>query len=163
LIAASKDEASRERVALLCRQGELRIALPLSFVVETMRPMPVRRLAGLPSFVLGVSVVRGAAVPVVDAGACIGARGPEDAAEPPARWVSVRSGSRSVVVAVSAVEGFASLAPAGAAARSPLLGALAASVIAEIAAADRELLVLLQAASILSDAEWQVFDGRGDE
>lgn len=53
--------------ALICRVRTWLCALPLAHVVETLRPLPVRGLAGAPSFVLGLALLRGQAVPVVDA------------------------------------------------------------------------------------------------
>src|SRR5690242_13991979 len=51
---------------VLCQAGTGRYALPVTRVVEIMRPPPVERLTGTPPYVLGVSVIRGAPVPVVD-------------------------------------------------------------------------------------------------
>ena len=44
-------------------------ALPLEHVVETMRPLPVEPLGDAPRFILGLSIVRGEPIPVVDVGA----------------------------------------------------------------------------------------------
>ncbi len=35
-------------------------------MLETMRPLPVEPMAGTPPFMLGISVVRGVAMPVAD-------------------------------------------------------------------------------------------------
>jgi len=60
--------------ALVCRVVELVCALPLEAVIETMRPLPIDALGAMPPFVLGVSVIRGAPVVVVDAGLLVGTR-----------------------------------------------------------------------------------------
>jgi len=51
---------------LLFRIGGRLCALRLESVLETMRPLPVEPMAGTPPFVLGISIVRGVAMPVVD-------------------------------------------------------------------------------------------------
>jgi purine-binding chemotaxis protein CheW len=64
-------ENSRARHFFLLAQSQtVYVALPLNRVIETMRPRPVQplRVEGLPEFVSGVAIVRGAAVPVIDVG-----------------------------------------------------------------------------------------------
>jgi chemotaxis signal transduction protein len=46
--------------------GARACAFPLHHVAETMRPLPIESVAGTPSFVRGVSVIRGVPTPVVD-------------------------------------------------------------------------------------------------
>jgi CheY-like chemotaxis protein len=46
--------------------GARACAFPLHHVGETMRPLPIKPLAGTPGFVCGVSVIRGTPTPVVD-------------------------------------------------------------------------------------------------
>lgn len=71
-------EASREQPeadagwALLTRVGARLCAVPLAHAVETMRLLPVSPLGDAPSFVRGLAVIRGVAVPVVDLGAVLG-------------------------------------------------------------------------------------------
>ena len=55
-------------LSLLCRVDTRLCALPLESIIETTRPLPIEPVAGAPDFVLGLSVVRGSAVPIVDAG-----------------------------------------------------------------------------------------------
>src|SRR5262245_46180333 len=89
----------RER-SLVCRVAGRLCALPLGSVIETMRPLPLRRVAGAPAFLLGIGIVRGEPVPVIDA-----ARLLADIAAPPTRYVSVRVGERRAVLAVEEVLG----------------------------------------------------------
>jgi purine-binding chemotaxis protein CheW len=71
-------EASREQPepdagwALLTRVGARLCAVPLAHAVETMRLLQVSPLADAPSFVRGLTIIRGVAVPVVDLGALLG-------------------------------------------------------------------------------------------
>jgi purine-binding chemotaxis protein CheW len=78
-----------------------RCAIPLEHVVETMRPLPVLPLAGAPQLVLGLAVVRGRPLPVVDAAALFGGSAPAAAG----RFVSLRAPGRQLVLAVGAVDG----------------------------------------------------------
>src|SRR6185295_1225682 len=85
---------------LLLIQARTRIcALPLDHVTETLRPLPIQPVPVAPPFILGLSVIRGEPVPVVDLGRLMGF--PE---EPRIRrLVSVRVGSRRAALAVEAV------------------------------------------------------------
>ena len=51
---------------LVVMVGSRACAFPLHHVAETMRPLPIKRVAGTPGFVCGVSVIRGTPTPVVD-------------------------------------------------------------------------------------------------
>jgi purine-binding chemotaxis protein CheW len=46
-------------------------ALPLCAVSEVMRPLPIEPFAGTPPFVVGASIVRGRATPIVDLAALL--------------------------------------------------------------------------------------------
>ena len=59
------EQASGEQ-SVLVQAGLHLCALPLGAVIETLRPLPLRPLAGAPAGVLGVAVVRGSPVPVID-------------------------------------------------------------------------------------------------
>ena len=78
---------------LVCRCGAQACALPIEHVVETSRPLPIRDLAGTPEYVLGVSMLRGEPVPVVDGGRLMGSGG-----SPVGRFVSLRVESRRVAL-----------------------------------------------------------------
>ncbi len=85
---------------LIMTVGARRCALPVAHVIETMRPLPIEPVAAAPAFVLGVAVVRGAPVPVVDLAAMQGLDGAEVG-----RFVTVDAGGRTVALAVSGVVG----------------------------------------------------------
>jgi len=91
---------------LLVRAGTLTCALPLSHVVETMRPLPIEPLANAPAFVRGLSIIRGAPVPVVDLGALLNT----PSSRPPPRFVTVRAGERRVALAVDGILGLRDIA-----------------------------------------------------
>ena len=141
--------------ALLVRAGGRVCALPLAAVVETMRPLRVEPLAGAPDFVLGLAIVRGAPVPVVDLGACLsGERGPAGLT----RFVTLRLGERRVSVALEAVIGVRSLDRAALEGAPALLGDGRSGAIAAIGRLDRELLLVLDAARILPPAAWDAVE-----
>src|SRR5688500_14337406 len=76
--------------------GNVTWAVAARDVIEVMRPLPCEPLAGVPPFVLGVSVVRGSAIPVVDAARLVG--GPPAVAT---RWITLRlAPARAAALAV---------------------------------------------------------------
>jgi purine-binding chemotaxis protein CheW len=133
---------------LLCRQRTNRLAFPIGHVIETMRPMAIEPVPHAPAFVQGVAVVRGAPVPVVDAGRLLGLPGVE-----PGRWVALRVGERSIVLAVEAVEGVRDFPVAGA--LPPLLFGRGADFVAAIGTIDAALLWVLEAIRIVPESVWQ--------
>jgi purine-binding chemotaxis protein CheW len=139
--------------SLVCRvQGRL-CALPLGHVMETMRPLPTEAFVGAPDFVLGLAVVRGAPVPVVDAAKLLGAAGVRID-----RFVMLKVGTRRIALGVEGVLGVRAL-PAGALQElPPLLQDAATDVVAAIGLLDAELLLVLRGTRLLSDADWSRVD-----
>src|SRR4051812_10230531 len=88
--------------------GRLLCALPLADVVETVRPLPVQPLAGAAAGLLGVAVIRGEAVPVVDAGRLLG-----DPEAVPSRFVPTATPRGTVAFATGEVVGVRAVAPGG--------------------------------------------------
>lgn len=142
---------------LFCRAGRLVCALPIAHVVEIMRPRPVDALAGTPPFVSGVSVVRGAPIPVVNVGCLLDQTG-----EPsmPGRFVTVRLGSRHAALAFDAVLGVRAMHRSPAAPLPPLLRDAGAGVVSAIHALDSELLVVLESARAVPSAAFTQIDAR---
>ena len=48
--------AASGHLYVMARVGGIRCALPLAAVIETMRLLPVERIAGAPAWILGVSI-----------------------------------------------------------------------------------------------------------
>ncbi len=136
-------------LALVCRTRSLLCALPLRQVVETMRPLPVEPLAGAAPFVRGVSLIRGAPVPVVDLGALLL---PSEAADP-TRFVTLRLGSRRLAVALEAVLGVRAL-PEALSSLPPLLADASAESVSALGRLDQELLVVLEATRLVPGPVW---------
>ena len=152
-------------LSLLCRVRERLCSLPLEHVVETMRPLPVQPLAGAPPFVRGVSIVRGAAVPVVDLGVVLGTDDPPR----PTRFVTIRTGRTGstgegkVALSVEAVLGVRELALASLRDLPRLLSETAANVVYAIGNLDTDLLFALQTMHVVPDSVWQNLRNQGIE
>ncbi len=140
---------------LICRTGATLCGLPVGLVIETMRPLPVEPLAGMPSFVRGLSVIRGIPTAVVDAGALLATR--ENAGA--TRFVTLRAGGRQVALAFEAVLGVRSLSGASFEDLPPLLRDAGAELVSAIGTLDAELLIVLRSARILSDEAWRTLGG----
>jgi purine-binding chemotaxis protein CheW len=137
---------------VLVRAGARICALDVRQVIETMRPLPVAPLPGMPSFVLGAAVIRGGAVPVVDLDAFLG----PSAGAAPRRLVLVRCGARAAALAVDEVLGVAALDPSRVTSQ-PLL---AGGAIEAVGALDRELLVVLEGARVVPPDAWRAISER---
>jgi purine-binding chemotaxis protein CheW len=143
-------------LALVCRSGSILLALPLDSVAETMRPLPIEPLAEQPCFVRGVSVVRGAPVPIVDVAALLGT----GAEAPPRRVVTLNLGVRQVGLALDAVIGVRAISVERLKDVPPLLLEAAAEVVEGIAALDDQLLLALRGAFVVPPSVWSSIDAR---
>jgi purine-binding chemotaxis protein CheW len=123
-----------------------------------MRPLPLEALKEMPSFVEGLSIVRGAPVPVVDLARLMG----HESKARRTRFVVVRVHQRYVALAVDRVIGVGAI-PLGATALPSLLGEANAELIAAVGSLDARLLVVLKSGLILPEAAWQAFEARGGE
>jgi purine-binding chemotaxis protein CheW len=124
-----------------------------------MRPLPLEPIPGMPSFLLGVSVIHGAPTPVVDLAAVLGG----SPAVAPTRFVVLRLGERVVALAVDGVTGVRELDATRLQEMPPLLRSASADVIEAIGTLDARLLVALRATRILPDATWdalEAYEGR---
>lgn len=139
---------------LLLRAGTLLCALPARSAIETMRPLPVAPVAGVPPWVRGVARVRGMPTPVVALAALL-----QGGAPPPGmRWVTVCADGRVVALDVDAVAGVRSLSATAASALPPLLQGAAAEAITTVGALDRALLVVLEAGRLVPPDAWAALE-----
>jgi purine-binding chemotaxis protein CheW len=143
----------RHELSLLCRVGDLLCALPLEHVEEAMRPLAVEAIAGVPSFVRGLAVVRGTPIPVVDAAALICRQ-----ASHPTRFVTVKTGSRRVALAVDAVVGVVEIPPGSLDALPLLFQDTSLDVISAIGTLDAELLVVLRSSRLIPEELWAALE-----
>jgi purine-binding chemotaxis protein CheW len=148
----------RERKELLVVEaGGLRAGIPLPHVREIMRPLPIAELASAPAFVLGLAVIRGASIPVVDLGAVLGRAAPRGAC---GRFVSIAVDGRAIALAVQAVTGILELEPSAVSALPPLLSRTAGEVVEELALDDAALLLVLRTARLVPDTSVEAEEAR---
>ncbi|NVB81931.1 MAG: chemotaxis protein CheW [Kofleriaceae bacterium] len=135
------------RRVLTCRIGRRRCALPIEAVIETMRPLPLEPIADGHETVLGVAVIRSKPTVVVDLGRLLGGE-----SMPPARFVTIRTGPRTVALAVEEVLGVETLAEGALHALPPLL-ATSSSAVVSLGNVDRDLLVVLEASRLAPEED----------
>jgi purine-binding chemotaxis protein CheW len=133
-------------MCLICRAGTQLCALPIEHVIEIMRGLPVEPIAGAPSYVCGLSVIRSAAVPVVDIGLLIG-----NLAVATARLVTIRVDTRTIALAVQSVLGISALENEAFEQLPLLLRDTANESVDAIGIRDDQLLFLLRSARLVPD------------
>lgn len=147
-------------VMLVTRVGGFACALPIAHVIETMRPLPVEPIGGAADDALalvdGLAMIRGAPVPVVDARRLLGVSGAAAT-----RFVVVRVAQRCVALAVDAVLDVKLIDGAALPSLPPLLGSVRRDLVSAIGALDRELLIVLDAARVLSEDSWRAIERGG--
>jgi purine-binding chemotaxis protein CheW len=156
--------AQENDLFLLCRIGSRIGALAIKDVRETMRPLSIEPLTGTPPFVLGVSIVRGSAVPVIDAGRLLDPSAlPSAAKTSPSseRFVSLKLGNRTAVLAVDAVLDIRSLGPGILAQVPPLLREAGEERVSVMGALDTQLLLVLEAARLVPELVWSEIKAAG--
>jgi purine-binding chemotaxis protein CheW len=148
-------------LVLLCRVGARLCGVPLEHVAETMRPLPADPVAGMPGFVLGLSVIRGAPVPVVDAFALLVGDAAGSVHPQPGRFVTLNVGTRTAALAVDEVLGVRGLPSEALADLPPLLSLAGRDVVDAVGMLDAELLLILSGARLVPAAVWQALDAGG--
>jgi purine-binding chemotaxis protein CheW len=147
----SSVEGGNSGLSLLCRVNTQWCALPLSQVIETMRPLPTTAIPGAPAFVDGVAIIRGAPVPVIDLSRLLGL-----GTAAATRIVCVRTEQGSIALTVAAVEGVRSIGPQSLQALPPLLQCADAQVIAAIGMLDAQLLLVMRTARLITQEVWNI-------
>jgi purine-binding chemotaxis protein CheW len=130
--------------SLLCLAGGKACALPLSQVIETMRPLPVEAFPNAPMFVSGLALIRGEPLPVIDLSALLGVQHASVA-----RFVTVKVAERRVALAVQAVLGVRDLSQALLVTLPPLLREANADRITAVGRLDSQLLFLLSSMQLV--------------
>jgi purine-binding chemotaxis protein CheW len=144
--------------ALVFRAGSFYCALPLGEVIETMRPLAARPLAGTPPYVLGLTILRGAPAPVLDMTRLL-----TGAETPVERYVAVRAGRGPIVCATGPVLGVRDVhvePPEGPAA---LLTGVSRALIAAVGTVGTEPLLLLHSIAAVPDEVWEAAGGTPSE
>jgi purine-binding chemotaxis protein CheW len=135
---------------LAIRVGARICAIPLSDVVEIMRPLPIEAWIGTTDVVRGLSVIRGVPVPVVDLGRLVGASGNCLST----RFVAIRVGERLVALAVDAVLDIREFDPTVRTQMPPLLSDACTDLVESVGALDTELFTVLKSCSIVPETIW---------
>lgn len=137
--------------ALVVRARTRACAIAISHVAETMRPLPIETLAGTPRFVRGVSVIRGAVLPVLDLDALLGGG---DAVAGYGRFVTVKIAEHRLALGVDEVLGIRNLSSSRLEVLPPLLQHAGRGVIEALGADDAQLLVLLRVVRLVPEDVW---------
>ena len=140
---------------LVSSVGSRRCAISLRHVAETMRPLPVDPIRGTPPFVIGLSTIRGAAVPVLDAGLLLF---DVPCAREAARFVTLDVEGRRVALAVTSVVGVRRLPIESTSMLPPLLDAGPQAHIEAVARLDAALHLLLRTAHLVPESTWAALD-----
>ena len=142
---------------LLCRSGKHYYAIPLESVTEVMRVLPLEPLAGAPPYVRGLSIIRGAPVPIVDIGLLIGNRPTQSG-----RMVTLKVLDRVVAIQVETVLGIHAFTGDTFRQLPPLLRDVASETVTAISSLDAELLLALHTARLVPDSVFAELDRNGD-
>lgn len=147
--ATAVADTAADEPSLVFRAGRLLGALRLGEVVETMRPLPVRHLAGTPAFITGICVMRGEPTLVVDVARLLGGHEAEVS-----RYVAVRTGRGPVAFATGPILGIRTVTADGESRQAALLGETASRLIAAVGTVDAEPVLLLQSLDLVPDEAW---------
>ncbi len=139
-----------QREAIVMRARGHVCAVSLSDVCEVMRPLPVEALADMPPFVLGLAMIRGHAMPVVELARLLG----DERSSSVNRFVTLRAGDRFVALAVEHVDGVRALERKSFEAMPPLLGAERADLVESVATLDAQFLLVLRSARLIPEELW---------
>ncbi len=123
-------------------------------VIETMRMLPVERLANAPRLVRGVCIIRGAPTPVIDTCQLF-----ENQSDGYARLVTVRTDKRTIAFAAEAVIGVQTITIDEQEQLPPLLRNV--ETIAAVTALDQGLVFFLRTARIVPDDFLKSLNGDG--
>jgi purine-binding chemotaxis protein CheW len=111
--------------------------------------LPLEPVTNAPPFVLGLSVIRGTPVPVVDLAALFGA-----APSHPARFITLRIEARTVALAVDAVIGLRTIPAQSLQDLPPLLRDGNSERISALGTLDAQLLLMLQSGRLIPETVW---------
>jgi purine-binding chemotaxis protein CheW len=132
---------------LMCRAGSRLCALPIEHVIETMPILPIEQLAGGAACVCGLCIIRGEPVLVIDAAVLLFAQQPD----PCERLITMRTGTRTIALAMQAVLGVQPIDARLLCELPPLLCDAVVESIAAVVKRDAELAFVLRAGRLIPD------------
>lgn len=138
---------------LACRAAAHVCAMPVTSVVETMRPLPVEAFPRAPAFVSGLAIIRSQPVPVIDMRSLIG-----EASSQPGRFVTIKAGDRIAALAFDTVLGVHGLRHEQVIDLPPLLGTIAGDAIKQVSAKDEALFLFLETGVIFPPGLIDILD-----
>jgi purine-binding chemotaxis protein CheW len=120
-----------------------------------MRPLPIEAIAGAPSFVRGVSIIRGVPTPVIDLGILLGTHNDEAPVGMSGRFITLRLGERQAALSVDSICDVLELDAMTTQELPPLLQGASNNFIETITTLDAHMLVILRSGWQLPDAIWR--------
>ncbi|MBU2664246.1 chemotaxis protein CheW [Actinoplanes bogorensis] len=144
-------------ISLVFRAGPLLCALALDEVVETMRPLETRALAGTPAFVRGITVLRGVPTPVIDVSRLLGG----GTADEPERYLAVRTERGAIALATGEILGIRDVEADATGGHPALLGGRSTRLVAGVGTLGTEPLLLLQSMRAVPDEVWEAAAAAG--
>jgi purine-binding chemotaxis protein CheW len=141
--------------ALLFRVQSRLYALPVKHVVETMRPLPIERVADAPPAIKGLALIRGVPTPVVSLASLL-----EEDTEF-TRFITITTGQGAVALTASSVLGIHPIAASSLHDLPPLLKGANGDAVSAIGTADAELLTVLNATRLVPDDFWNTLNVAG--
>jgi purine-binding chemotaxis protein CheW len=138
-------------VSLVFRAGSLLCALRLDEVIETMRPLATRPLAGTPVFVRGICIMRGVPTPVLDVARLLAGEQAEIA-----RFIAVHTEHGPIAFATGPVLGIRPTAVDG----TGVYPGVSSRLVAGVGTIGTEPLLLLQAMRVVPDEVWAAAAGQ---
>jgi purine-binding chemotaxis protein CheW len=150
---------------LICQSGERSCGFPLQHVVETMRALPVEAFPDMQPFMLGIAIIRGATVPVINLAMLLKASVDTETKSSPttkvSRFITIKTGHRVIAFAVGNVVGVGQFAADDLDNLPKLLGDADTSVVKAIGTLDDGLFLVLEASRVISESAWQDLYARG--
>jgi len=149
------EERNTENRVLLVEVQACVCVLSLSCVIETFRPVPIEPISGAPSYLRGISIIRGTPTPVVDLGDLLGNHGGVSG-----RFVILRVGDRQVALSVGKVLGVRAMDALAVQKLPPLLQGASKDTIEAVGTLDSQFLVVLHNGWRLPDEMWRSPEAR---
>ncbi|MBN9416671.1 hypothetical protein ABS71_21700 [bacterium SCN 62-11] len=137
---------------LLCRLGTSWCALGLQGLGEVMRPQPVDPVAGLPEFVDGLAIIRGAPLPVINLPKLL-CGSASDACDQE-RFVTAQSDGQQLALRVDEVAGIVPLDSDTWTRLPSLMDGLQSNHLSALGSHQGHLVMLLRRANLLSEEDW---------